>query len=288
MEQSNALIETNALVTNMSKTVLTLASQVVELQNLVTSLKEQVAESAARQPPPERQPKALSPAVVPSSTMTATSSASSHRPGSSILQPAYAAYPQPPSQPVPPLPQPMAFPPPSTAPQQAPPSLPGHSHPSSQHTLHHAPPIIIPSQQKQNHPLSPSTQPQLGMSQQDAAKDAEDTWTEAFMSRDPDALGKLLSRLSPSVLDRVLPDAPQGSLLSQAVILTTIHKVCLFAKLDCRGADVDRSCSSPTSSRGHLFSQISSHLRLSSSSGHAGSLTLGYVSFSLRHQARPN
>ncbi|KAL7411443.1 hypothetical protein BDY24DRAFT_443082 [Mrakia frigida] len=190
-EQSNALIETHSLVQDMSKTILALGTQVLDLQKMVTKLQTQM----------ERQP-------IASSSSSATRIISS-----------------PPA--APPLPSLNG---PSSHHHQSP-NVSSHTvvpPGSSAYPVHHRNPSLPPNlvqQPQPPFPMAPPPPPQQ-QQQQPPPMDLEDIWTETFMSNDPNALPAMISRISPQALDQMLPpdNSQAASPLSQTLILTLVHK----------------------------------------------------------------
>jgi hypothetical protein len=159
-EQSPALVETHALVQDMSQAMATLGTQVGELQKMVAKLQTELdqqrqSRQAVMSPPSNTLPS-------PSVNGPPPPQAQSHPIN---VQPAFAAYPQPPG------------PPPPTG---------------------------------------------LGAL---GNVDLDELWTETLMSPSPNALPELVSRISPEMLEMMLPLEGRGQTpLSQTVILTLTHK----------------------------------------------------------------
>lgn len=167
-EQSPALVETHALVQDMSQTMAALGSQVGELQKMVAKLQAELdqrpAPSHSLTSPPSQS--------LPGPSANGPSPQTQSHPIN--VQPAFAAYPQPPSH--------------ARHPSQAPPSAPAGLGPSGQ-------------------------------------VDLDELWTETLMSSSPNALPELVSRISPEMLEMMLPLEGMGPTpLSQTVILTLTHK----------------------------------------------------------------
>lgn len=216
-EQSGALVETNDLLSEMSTTIQALGKQVAELQATVVNLQHQVV--ATPQHPRHSSPASRVNEPLPQPPFHHAQAG--HPPPHQLHQHHHSMSSAPFGNP--PVRSPMV------------PSIPVHpatlAYPQPVGPVQ--PPPLISPQGMQQYPPPPPPAPSTSIG---AVTDWGDAFTEAFLSDDPSALSALTRRIGTN-LDAVLPEVsvaghpvgPDGrGPLSQAVLLTTIHKFTEF------------------------------------------------------------